>query len=122
MENLLPGAQDQFSVLHRHGDLRSHQAGLQVGVPVAVVPGLLVPVFATRGYQPIQQFGQVLLQAGLELDRSHHRRAADVEHMDQSRAHPGLSHDLCHPSRDVVHVPVARGLDLDALAIGGHGP
>jgi hypothetical protein len=47
MKNLLPGAQHRFATCDRHADRRAEPRGLQVRMPVAVVPGLLVAILAT---------------------------------------------------------------------------
>ena len=46
---------------------------------------------------------------------------ADVEHMDKSGMNARLHHDFFHLFRDVVHIPLASSLDIDALPMCGHG-
>jgi len=46
---------------------------------IAVVPGLLVAVAPARWDELVQDGGQVLEQAGFELNGADRRRAADVE-------------------------------------------
>ena len=42
--DLLPGAQPQFSRAYRQGDGRTHQGGLDMAVAVAVMPGQFVGI------------------------------------------------------------------------------
>src|SRR3990172_8448187 len=44
VKNLLPGPQRDFAVADRQRQTRPKQRGLKVGVRIAVLPGLLVPV------------------------------------------------------------------------------
>jgi hypothetical protein len=68
VKDLLPGAEHRPAGAHRRRQARTKQRGLQVGMAVAVVPGLLVSVIPARWNKLSQKRRQVLLQARLELD------------------------------------------------------
>jgi len=84
MEDLLPGTENQLAIRDRHGQRRSEQCCLQVGIAVAIMPSLFVAIVAVRRDQLIQNGGHVSLQPGLELNRTDRRCAADVKDIDNS--------------------------------------
>src|SRR6516225_6572443 len=67
-DNLLPGTQDQLTLGDRHGQARTLQGGLQVGMAVAIVPGLLVAILPAGGNQSVEHLRHIAAQARLELD------------------------------------------------------
>jgi hypothetical protein len=62
VKDLLPGAKHGPAVAHRHRQARTKQRRLQVGMAVAVVPGLLVSVIPAWWNKPPQKRRQVLLR------------------------------------------------------------
>jgi len=84
MKDLLPGAQQHFALGNRDRERRSEEAGLEMRVPVAIMPGLLVAVGTARGDELIENGGQVMLEPRFELDGADRRRAPDVEDVDDA--------------------------------------
>ena len=94
VEDLLPGSQHGLSVFDRHSERRSKHCGLQVGVAVAVVPGVLVAVFAAGRQQLVQHRRQVLLEAWFEFNGADGPGAADIEDVHETAAHTRFSYNL----------------------------
>ena len=111
VNELLPGAQHGLAVGHRRREGRPQERGLQMRMAVAVVPGLLVAVVAARRDQPVEHFGQVALEARLELDRADRRRAAHAEHLHDARLDARAPDDGGNLVGDLGHVPVACRLE-----------
>jgi len=61
VENLLPGAQDELTVADGHSQRWPEQGRLQVGVPVTVMPGLLVPVVTAGRDELVEKVRQIML-------------------------------------------------------------
>ena len=121
VENLLPCAKDWRAVADRHRDRGAQRGGLQVGMAVTVVPALLMAVLAAWRHEAIQDVGQVFLQARFELDRADRAGAAHVVYVDKPRLHPGRSHDAAHRVREVVHVAMPTGGQLNLLLVHHSG-
>ncbi len=83
MEDLLPGPQNQFSILNGNAERGSEHSRLQMRMAVAVMPCLFVPVVAAGREQFVQNSGQVLLETGFEFNGADAASAADIE-------------DVCH--------------------------
>src|SRR5438552_4910709 len=115
MENLLPGAENQLPIRDRHGQGWSEQCCLQVGMTIAIVPGLFVAVVAAGRNQLIQNGRHVSLQPGLELNRTDRRCAADVEDIGNSSFDTRGVHDGGHLLGDVFHVPVTFGIQRNLV-------
>src|SRR5262249_8055957 len=94
VNDLLPGAQDQLPLAHRHGQRWTEQGGLQVRMAVAVVPGLLVAVLPAGGNEAVQRLRQVALQARLELDGAEGGGAADAEDVGHAGLDAGAGDDF----------------------------
>jgi hypothetical protein len=86
VEDLLPGAKDRFAVRQRNGERGAEQRGLEMRVPVAVVPGLFVSVVARRRDQLVENFREVALESRFEFDCAHGGRAADGEDVNDAGA------------------------------------
>src|ERR1039458_4506093 len=84
MADLLPGAEHEFSLRDRYGQRRTQQGGLQMRVPVAILPSLLVTVVAAGWHELVQGSWKIMLQSRLELNCSDGNRAADVENVDRA--------------------------------------
>src|SRR2546421_105426 len=107
MEDLLPGAEDDLAVADRHRQPRAEQSRLQVGVAVAVMPGLLVAVLAGRRQQAVKFGRQVAKQAWLKFDGPHRCRAAHIEDVDNPDTDFRPPDDVRHCLGQIMHVPVA---------------
>src|SRR5260370_24045877 len=83
-DDLLPGAQDQLGLGDGHGQAGPLECGLQVGMAVAVVPGLLVAIIPAGWNEAVGPFPQVPAPARLKLDRPDGRRAAHAENLGDS--------------------------------------
>jgi hypothetical protein len=68
VEDLLPSAELECAISHRHGKRWPKDRGLQVRVAVAVVPGLFVAVVAARRKELIKHGRQVALKPRLEFN------------------------------------------------------
>lgn len=86
MEDLLPGAEDGFAIGQRNGERGAEQRGLKVGVSVAVVPGLFVSVVAAGRHELVEEFWEIALESGLELDCAYRSGAADGEDVNEACA------------------------------------
>ena len=64
---------------------------MQVGMPIAVVPSLLVGVVPIGRNEAPQKRRQVLLQAGLEFDGANRTSAAHVEDLHDAGVHTQLA-------------------------------
>lgn len=115
MEDLLPGAENGLPFTHRHCQARTEQRRLQVGMAIAVVPGLLVGIVPAGWNQPPQKRGQVLLQARLELDGAYRSGAAHVEDLDDARAHTRLADNSGDRAGQVVHLTATGGVQRQFL-------
>src|SRR5690606_13327141 len=67
-ENLLPGSEDRPALADGDGDRGAKHGGLEVGVPVAIVPGVFVAVVPARREEAIEHAGEIVPQSRLELD------------------------------------------------------
>jgi hypothetical protein len=72
-------------------------------------------VLPARWYEAIQKLRQIALQPWLKLDRANHSRAADVEHLCDAGANAAFGDNARNVLRDILHVPVAGGFDLELL-------
>ena len=86
MEDLLPGPQNQLPAGDGHCQGRSEEGGLQVGVAVAIVPGLFVAVIAAGRDQLIQNGRHIRAQTWLEFDRTDDSGASHIEHVNNTRS------------------------------------
>jgi len=84
MENLLPGAEDEFAVLDRDRQRWAEHGGLQVRMAVAIVPGLFVSVIAAGREEFIQHGWQVFFKPRLEFYGADCAGAADIKDMRQA--------------------------------------
>ena len=75
-------------------------------VPVAILPSLFVAVVSARWNKPVQDSGQIMLQARLELNRADRRCAADVENVDRAGSDARGCHNHSNLLGDVVHIAV----------------
>jgi hypothetical protein len=92
-----------------------------MGVAVAIVPCLLMAVLPARWYEAIQQLRQIVLESWLKFDRSNRGRASDIEHLGDASANSAFGDNARHLLRDILHVPVARGIDLELLLADHEG-
>ena len=67
VEDLLPGPEDEMALADRHREGGTQKGGLQMGMTVAVMPGLFMAVMAAGRNQPVEQRGEILLEPVLEL-------------------------------------------------------
>ena len=81
MKDLLLRPQRKLPIRYRSRKRRAKQCCLQVRMTVAIRPHLLVTVVAARGNKFVEDRGQIALQSGFELNRSHRRRAANIKHV-----------------------------------------
>src|SRR5688572_24498815 len=91
-----------------------------MGVPIAVVPCLLVAVLPAGRNEPIEQLGQIALQTWLELNRADRGCAADIENLCDAGADAAFGDDVRDVLRDILHVPVAGRMNLE-LPLAYHG-
>ena len=84
---------------------------MQVRMPIAVVPCLLVSVVTAGWNQLVEDRGKILLQAWLELDCADCSRAADVKNINGARFDPGRSDDSSNLIGKVVHVSMTFCMD-----------
>lgn len=117
VKDLLPGSEEQLAVGQGDGNFRAECRRLQVGMAVAVMPGLFVSVGFRRRHQPIQQFRQVPLETGFEFDRSNDSGAADVEHVNRTLSYSGFPHNPLDLPGNIMHVPVTFCLQLDLSSV-----
>ena len=93
--DLLPGTQSQFSRAYGQGDGRAQQGGLDMAVPVAVMPGQFVGVGQIGWYQTADSLLKIGHNAWLVLDggkltggthhESRHSAVDDVAAQDTGR-------------------------------------
>lgn len=88
MKDLLPSAEDGFAVSEGDGERWAKQRGLEMGVAVAVMPGLFVSVVAAGRDELVEEFGKIALESRFELDCADRGRAADGEDVDEAGANP----------------------------------
>ena len=67
--------------------------------------------------QLVQHCRQVLLEARLELNRADCASAADVEDVNEPAAHARLAYNPGDLAGEVMHLPVAGGLDSNLLLV-----
>lgn len=108
-EDLLPGSEDESAVADWDGDLGPEPGCLEVGVSVSVVPGSLVAVVSAWGHEPVEDVGEVLLEAGFEFDGADGSGAADVEDVGDAGLDVGFVDCVGDVAGDVVHVAVPGG-------------
>ncbi len=111
MKDLLPGPENQLSIRYRHGQRRSEEGGLQMGMAVAIVPCLLMTIIAAGRDQLIQDGWHVGAQPGFKFNGADRGRASHVEYVDDSGHHSGLAYRCGHLIGDVMHVAMALGGD-----------
>jgi hypothetical protein len=61
MKNLLLCSKNQLALLNGYGQGWSKPGCLEMGVSVAIMPGLLMPIVSTGWNQLVQQLGEVSL-------------------------------------------------------------
>jgi len=113
VKDLLPRAEHKARVAHGHGHLGSEKCRLQVGMAVAVVPGLFVRIVAARRKEAVQYARQILDETGFVLDRPYACGASDVEHVRNAMADAGPRHDVLDRGGEVVHLARARRAQRD---------
>jgi hypothetical protein len=111
MKDLLPSPEDQLSIGDRHGERRSEEGGLQMGMAVAIVPCLLMTIIAAGRDQFIQDGWHVGAQPGFKFNGADRGCASRVEYVDDSGHHAGLAYRCGHLIGDVMHVAMALGGD-----------
>src|ERR1700687_757526 len=84
---------------------------------VAIVPRLFVAVVSARWNKPVQDSGQIMLQARLELNRADRCCAADVENVGRAGSNARGCHNRSNLLGDVVHVAVPFGHQGNLLLI-----
>ena len=107
VKDLLPSAEHEPAVAHGHRQARTEQRRLQVGMAVAVVPGLLVGVVPAGGNQAPQKRRQVLLQARLELNGADGSGATRVEDLHDACAYTRLADNASDRVGQVLHLAAA---------------
>jgi len=94
-DDLLPGPKNQAPAFNRHGKGGPQQRGPDVGVPVIIVPGLLVLIAGGPGRDALEsRLNIVIGQSRLELGRRNPGRRADVEKRHHTIGKPCLAHCL----------------------------
>ena len=73
------------------------------------MPGLFVAVFTIWRQELVQHAGQVLLKAGLELDRADGSSAANVEHVYGADSNARGTYDLIDLVSQIVHLFMPGG-------------
>lgn len=92
-----------------------------MGMPVVVVPGLLVAVGGIlRGDLLEEGFQIVLHQAGLELGGGDAGGGADDEEGGDAVGEARVLKNLPQVGREVQHLAVPAGLDLNAMGFDAH--
>jgi len=113
VKNLLPGAQHELAVHNWNCQRRPQHRGLQVGMAVAVVPGLFMAVLPARRHELVQDSRQVFQESGFKFDRADGGGAADIENVCDAVAHLGGADNLGDLTGEVVHFSVPAGLNFD---------
>lgn len=109
MEDLLPSPQDGGTVFDGHSNFWPHPSSLEMGVGIAIMPGLFMPVVPARRDEFVQDFRHIAFQSGLKLNSSNRPCGPDIENMGCSNLDPGIPDNPSNPGSDVLHVPMARG-------------
>ena len=91
VEDLLPCAQGRLPAGDWNGLRRSQQRCLQMRVPIAVMPRLLMAIIAAGRNEFVQDARQILLQAGLELTRAQRISAVCTSSLRSSRSAPVMT-------------------------------
>src|SRR5690606_33392765 len=120
MENLLPGAEDQSPSANGNRQAGAHDRRLEMRMGISIMPGLLVAILATGGNQFVEDVGEVLLQARLELDGSDGCRRSNVKDVGQPGADPGALDHLVHFPGSIMEVAMPLRLDVNRFLVD-HG-
>ena len=107
MKDLLPGAEHGLAVGERNRQRWAEQCSLEMGVAVAVMPGLFVAVVAAGRNELVEDFREIALEAGLKLDGADRSGATNGEDMDETDANAGAGGDGDDFFGEVVHVSMA---------------
>ena len=118
MEDLLPGAKDGSAIVEGDSERRPHPGGLKMGVGIAVMPSLLVAIVAARWNELVEDFRHVPLEAGFELDRANGTGGAYIEYVGRACLDTGIPDDGRNFRRNVLHVAVPGGVEIDFVLIG----
>jgi len=118
MKDLLPGAEDWLAIGNRHCQRWPEQRGLQVRVPVAIVPRLLMSIVAAGWNQLVEDRRQIMLQARLKLNGADRGSTADIENVDRPGFDARLGYDRSDLVGEVMHRTGTLGLKGNLLLIG----
>ena len=103
-----------------HRQARTEQRRLQVGMAVAVVPGLLVGVVPIGRNEAPHKRWQVLLQARLEFDGADRSGAAHVKDLHDASGYTRLPDNSGDLVGQVVHLAGAVGVQRE-FPLEDHG-
>lgn len=117
MKDLLPCAEDGLAVSKRNRQRRAEQGGLEMGVAIAIMPGLFVAVVAAWRDELVEDFGKIAFESRLEFDCADRSSAADGEDMDKTGADAGSGSNGVDFFGEVVHVSMAACREEDLLLV-----
>lgn len=118
MEDLLPGPEKELSIRNGHCKRWSEKRRLQMGMAVAVVPGLLVAIVAAGRDEFIENRGHVRAQTWFKFNRANRGGASQVEYVRDPRPHAGMGDSRRDLIGEVVHISVAPGRDRKVVLKG----
>jgi hypothetical protein len=104
VKNLLPGAENRYSVGNWNRNRWPQRSRLKMRVPVAIVPGLFVPVFATWRHQAVQDHGQIPLQTRLKFNRPDRSCTANVKDVNRPDGNTAVAYNQSDGICDVLHL------------------
>lgn len=119
-KHLLPCSENRLAAFQGEGQGRTQQRGLQVGVAVAIVPGVVMMIAPFRRRQFVHQGRQVFEEPGFELDCPQRYGTSHCKEMDQSSLEAGSLTFFYDPGCEIDHLPVAGSRDFDVRPIHPH--
>ena len=111
VKDLLPGPEKELSIRDGYRQRWSEKGRLQMGMAVAVVPGLLVAIVAAGRDEFIENRRHVRAQTWFKFNRANRGGATHIEYVRDPRPNAGMGDSRGYVIGEVMHIPVASRID-----------